>query len=69
MLAPPETPRTEGSASGLRSNAWNTVPATDPAGGIALNVIQTIPGAGWDAYQVLAEDDQGQLLSLVLVNN
>jgi prepilin-type N-terminal cleavage/methylation domain-containing protein len=51
------------------SNAWNTVPATDPAGGVALNVIQTVPGSGWDAYQILGDDDQGAVLTLVIVNN
>ena len=51
------------------SNAWNTAPATDPAGGIALNVIQSVPGGSWDTYQILGTDNAGAVLSLVLVNN
>jgi len=51
------------------SNAFNTVPASDPAGGVAFNVIQTQPGGAFDAYQVLGTDDVGALLSLMLVNN
>jgi prepilin-type N-terminal cleavage/methylation domain-containing protein len=50
------------------SNALGTAPTTDPAGGISLNVIQTIAGGAWDAYDITGEDDQGAALSLVLTN-
>jgi len=50
------------------SNALGTPPATDAAGGVALNVIQTNVGGAFDAYDVLGEDDAGAQLSLVLTN-
>jgi prepilin-type N-terminal cleavage/methylation domain-containing protein len=65
----PENPFTSAPTVLDWSNAWNTVPGTDPAGGVSLNVIQTNPGGTFDAYQVLGTDDQGALLSLSFVNN
>lgn len=65
----PENPFTNAPTTLDWSNAWNTAPATDPAGGVALNVIQTNPGGTFDAYQILGTDDQGALLSLVFANN
>ncbi len=50
------------------SNALATPPATDAAGGVALNVIQTIAAGAWDAYDILGEDDAGAVLTLVLTN-
>ena len=67
--AMPANPFTNAATTLDWSNALNTAPVTDPAGGVALNVIQTVPGTGWDAYQILAEDDQGLVLSLTLQNN
>ena len=50
------------------TNALGTAPTGDPAGGVALNVIQTNVGGAFDAYDVLGEDDAGAVLSLVLTN-
>ena len=50
------------------SNTLGTRPVTDPAGGVSLNVVQTVAGGSWDRYQILGEDDQAALLSLVLTN-
>lgn len=49
------------------SNVVNTAPATDAAGGIALNVTQS--AGNWDTYQILGEDDTALLLTLILSNN
>jgi general secretion pathway protein G len=43
-------------------------PATDASGGVSLNVVQTVAGGAFDAYDVTGEDDQGALLSLILTN-
>ena len=50
------------------TNALGSAPATDPSGGVSLNIVQTIAGGAWDAYDITGEDDQGALLSLVLTN-
>ena len=50
------------------SNALGTAPATDPAGGVALNVIQSIAGAAWDTYEIRGADGANALLSIVLSN-
>jgi prepilin-type N-terminal cleavage/methylation domain-containing protein len=50
------------------ANALGSAPATDPSGGVSLNVAQTIAAGAWDAYDVTGEDDQGSLLSLILTN-
>jgi prepilin-type N-terminal cleavage/methylation domain-containing protein len=50
------------------SNAFGTRPTTDAAGGIALNVVQTILNGAYDAYEVRGEDAEGSQLSLVLTN-
>jgi general secretion pathway protein G len=50
------------------TNALGTAPATDPAGGVSLNVVQTIPAGAWDAYDITGADDRNQVLSLVLTN-
>jgi prepilin-type N-terminal cleavage/methylation domain-containing protein len=50
------------------SNALATPPATDPAGGVALNVIQTNVGGAFDAYDIMGQDDAGANLSLILTN-
>jgi prepilin-type N-terminal cleavage/methylation domain-containing protein len=50
------------------SNALGTAPGTDAAGGVALNVVQTVLNGAWDAYDVLGTDDTGATLSLVLTN-
>jgi prepilin-type N-terminal cleavage/methylation domain-containing protein len=50
------------------SNVLGSAPGTDAAGGVALNVVQTVAAGAWDAYDILGEDDAGALLSLVLTN-
>jgi Tfp pilus assembly protein PilE len=50
------------------SNALGTAPATDPAGGMALNVIQSIAGAAWDTYEIRGADGANVVLSTVLSN-
>jgi hypothetical protein len=64
----PTNPFTQAATTLDWSNAFATAPATDASGGVALNVVQTIAGGAWDAYEVLGEDDAGALLSLVLTN-
>jgi hypothetical protein len=63
----PNNPFTNAATTLDWSNALGTAPATDPAGGVALNVVQSV-GAAWDAYDILGTDDQGATLSLVLTN-
>jgi prepilin-type N-terminal cleavage/methylation domain-containing protein len=48
--------------------ALGTAPATDPAGGVSLNLVATVAGGSVDAYDILGSDDQGATLSLVLTN-
>jgi prepilin-type N-terminal cleavage/methylation domain-containing protein len=50
------------------SAALGTRPGTDLAGGVAINVVQTVVGGAFDAYDILGEDDAGNVLSLVLTN-
>ena len=50
------------------TNVLGSAPVTDVSGGVSLNVVQTIAGGAWDAYDITGEDDQGALLSLVLTN-
>ena len=50
------------------SNALGTAPATDAAGGVSLNIVQTVAAGAWDAYDITGEDDAGATLSLVLTN-
>jgi len=51
------------------SNALGTVPATDPAGGVALNVVQSVAGGAWDTYEIIGADQQNATLSLVISNS
>ncbi len=64
----PDNPFTAAATTLDWSNALGTAPVTDAAGGVALNVVQTVVGGAWDAYDILGEDDQGAALSLVLTN-
>ena len=50
------------------SNALGTAPTSDAAGGVALNVVQTVAAGAYDAYDIVGEDDAGAALSLVLTN-
>jgi general secretion pathway protein G len=64
----PNNPFTNAATTLDWSNALGTPPATDPAGGVALNVIQSLGAGAWDAYDILGADDQNAVLSLVLTN-
>ncbi len=64
----PNNPFTAAATTLDWSNALGTVPATDPAGGVSLNVIQTVANGAWDAYDILGADDQNVALSLILTN-
>ena len=66
--AMPNNPFTGAATSLDWSNVLLTRPATDAAGGIAINVVQTVVGGAWDAYDIVGEDDNGAQLSLVLTN-
>jgi hypothetical protein len=50
------------------SNALGTAPVTDAAGGVALNVIQSVVGGAWDRYEVRGADGANAPLSMVLSN-
>ena len=50
------------------SNALGTTPATDAAGGIALNVVQSVAGGAFDVYEVVGADGANSTLALVLSN-
>jgi prepilin-type N-terminal cleavage/methylation domain-containing protein len=64
----PANPFTLGLTNLDWSNALGTPPVTDFAGGVSLNVAQTVAGGVFDAYDVIGEDDQGAVLNLVLTN-
>ena len=38
-------------------------------GGIALNVVTSVPGGSWDTYEVRGLDDTGVVMNLILRNN
>jgi type IV pilus assembly protein PilA len=64
----PDNPFT-GAATNLDwSNALGTAPATDPAGGVALNVAQSIVGGVFDTYEIIGTDDTGTTLATALTN-
>jgi len=50
------------------TNVLGSAPVTDPSGGVSLNVVQTIAGGAWDAYDITGTDDAAAVLSLVLTN-
>jgi prepilin-type N-terminal cleavage/methylation domain-containing protein len=50
------------------TNVLGTPPATDPAGGISLNVVQTVAGGAWDRYDIVGENDVGVPLAQILKN-
>jgi prepilin-type N-terminal cleavage/methylation domain-containing protein len=66
--AMPTNPFTTAATTLDWSNTLGTVPSSDAAGGVALNVIQTVASGAWDAYDILGADDTGAALSLVLTN-
>jgi prepilin-type N-terminal cleavage/methylation domain-containing protein len=65
---PPVNPFTDVPTTIDWSNAAGTLPVTDPAGGVALNVTQTVAGGTYDVYEIIGTDDKNVALSLVLSN-
>jgi prepilin-type N-terminal cleavage/methylation domain-containing protein len=66
--AMPTNPFTTAATTLDWSNALGGTPSSDAAGGVALNVVQTVAGGAYDAYDILGDDDTGAALSLVLTN-
>lgn len=66
--AMPENPFTNAPTQLDWSNALGTAPVTDSAGGVALNVVQSVPGGAWDTYEIVGADEQNAVLSLILSN-
>ena len=65
----PDNPFTAAATTLGWSNALGTAyNGVDAAGGVQINVAQTIAGGAWDAYDILGEDDQANQLSLILTN-
>ncbi len=50
------------------SNAVGTVPSTDAAGGVALNIVQSVAGGAYDIYDIVGADGLGNVLSQALSN-
>lgn len=51
------------------SNVLGTAPATDAAGGVSLNVVQSVAGGAFDTYEIVGADGQNSTLALVLSNS
>jgi prepilin-type N-terminal cleavage/methylation domain-containing protein len=66
--AMPDNPFTNAATTLDWTNAPFTAPATDPAGGVSLNVSQSMVGGVFDMYDILGADDTNAVLSLVLSN-
>ncbi len=66
--AMPANPFTAAATTLDWTNVLGTPPGTDAAGGISINVVQTVAAGAWDAYDITGEDDTGAALSLVLTN-
>ena len=66
--AMPENPFTLAATSLDFTNALGSVPATDPAGGVSLNVAQSVAGGNWDMYDIVGANEQNMQLALVLSN-
>jgi prepilin-type N-terminal cleavage/methylation domain-containing protein len=64
----PENPFTLAATSLDFTNALGSVPATDPAGGVSLNVAQSIAGGTWDQYDIVGANEANVQLALVLSN-
>jgi type IV pilus assembly protein PilA len=65
----PTNPFTQANTTLDWSNALGTTPATDPAGGVALNVVQSVPGGAFDTYEIIGSDGRNAALSLILGNS
>jgi len=65
--AMPNNPFTNAATTLDWTAALGTPPATDPAGGVSLNLV-ALGGGVVDAYDITGADDTGAVLSLVLTN-
>jgi hypothetical protein len=50
------------------TNVAGSVPVTDPAGGVSINIMQALPGAAWDQYEIIGTNATNAQLALVLSN-
>ena len=66
--AMPENPFTLAQTTLDFTNLLGSVPATDPAGGVSLNVAQSVAGGSWDTYDITGTDATNAQLALVLSN-
>ena len=64
----PTNPFTQAATTLDWTNVLGTPPATDPAGGVSLNVTQSVAGGNYDQYDIVAENDIGVPLAQVLKN-
>ncbi len=65
----PTNPFTASPTSLDWSNAAGTAPSTDAAGGLSLNVTQSISGGAFDEYEIIGADENNDALSLILSNH
>ncbi len=64
----PQNPFTLGATSLDWSNVPGTPPSTDPAGGVSLNVAQSLPGGPFDQYDIYGGGETGVPIAQVLKN-
>lgn len=64
----PQNPFTSAATTLDFTNALGTVPVTDPAGGVSLNVDQTNPGGAFDRYDIVGANEMNVQLSVILSN-
>ena len=64
----PDNPFTRAATTLDWTNASGSAPTSDPAGGISLNTTQSIAGAAFDQYDIVAADGVNTQLALVLSN-
>jgi len=67
--AMPTNPFTSAPTSLDWSNTAGTVPSTDAAGGVSLNVTQSVPGGTFDEYEIIGADENNSALSFMLTNH
>jgi prepilin-type N-terminal cleavage/methylation domain-containing protein len=67
--AMPRNPFTSSPTNLDWSNVAGTPPSTDAAGGVALNVTQSVPGGAYDQYEIIGADENNNQLSLILSNH
>lgn len=66
--AMPENPFTLAATSLDFTNALGSVPVTDPAGGVSLNVVQSMAGGVFDMYDIIGANGSNMQLALILSN-